>query len=52
MPSNPRKYGPKIFWACESTNGYGLNAIAYGGKKGNRVHHNFAQDVMKVLEPW
>ena len=53
MPSKPRKYGIKIFWACESNTGYGLNAIAYGGKEGNRVHHNLAQDVvMKLLEPW
>ena len=30
-----------------------MNAIAYGGKEGNRVHHNFAQDiVLKVDEPW
>ena len=53
LPSKPRKYGIKIFWACESNTGYGLNAIAYGGKEGNRVHHNLAQDVvMKLLEPW
>ena len=29
MPSKPRKYGLKIFWACESSTGYALNAIAY-----------------------
>ena len=53
MPSKPRKYGLKIFWACESSTGYGLNAVAYGGKEGNRVHHNLAQDiVLKVVEPW
>ena len=51
--SKPRKYGLKIFWACESNTGYRLNAIAYGGKEGNRVHHNLAQDiVLKVVEPW
>ena len=49
----PRKYGLKIFWAYEYNTGYGLNAIAYGGKEGNRVHHNLAQDiVLKVVEPW
>ena len=53
IPSKPRKYGLKIFWACESNTGYGLNAIAYGGKKGNRVHYNLAQNiVLKVVEPW
>ena len=45
MPSKPRKYGLKIFWACESSTGYELNAVAYGGKEGNRVHHNLAQDI-------
>ena len=53
IPCKPRKYGLKIFWGCEPNTGYGLNAIAYGGKKGNRVHHNLAQDiVLKVVEPW
>ena len=33
--------------------GYGLNAIAYGGKESNRVHHNLVQDiVLEVVEPW
>jgi len=53
IPSKPRKYGLKIFWACESNSGYALNAMAYGGKEGNSVHHNLAQDVvMKLLQPW
>ena len=53
MPSKPWKYGLKMFRACESTTSYGLNAIVYGGKEGNCVYHNLAQDVvMKVLEPW
>ena len=53
MPSKPRKYGLKIFWACESSTGNELNAVAYGGKEGNRVHHNLAQDiVLKIVEPW
>ena len=47
------KYGLKILWTCESTTGYGLNAIAYSGKEGNCLHHSLAQDVViKVLEPW
>ena len=30
-----------------------LNAIAYSGKEGNRIHYNFTQDiVIKVDEPW
>ena len=53
IPSKPRKYGLKIFWACESNTGYRLNAIAYGGKEGNRVRYNLAQDiVLKIVEPW
>ena len=53
MPSKPRKYGLKIFWACESSTGYELNAVAYGGKEGNRAYHNLAQDiVLKVVAPW
>ena len=46
MPSKPRKYGLKIFWACESSTGYALNAIAYGGKEGDQVHRNLGQDIV------
>ena len=53
ISSKERKYGLKIFWACESNTGYALNAIVYVGKEGNRIHHNLAQDiVLKVVEPW
>ena len=53
MPSRAWKYGLKIFWACESTTCYGLNAIAFGGKEGNLVHEILAQNVViKVLESW
>ena len=43
MPSKPRKYGLKIFWACESSTGHALNAMAYSGREGNRVHRNLGQ---------
>ena len=47
----PRKYGLKMFWACESSSGYALNSIPYGGKEGDQVHRNLAQDiVMRLLE--
>ena len=46
MPSKPRKYGLKIFWVCESSTGYALNAMAYGGREGDRVHRNLGQDVV------
>ena len=53
MPSKPRKYGLKIFWACESSTGYALNAIADGGKEGDQVHRNLGQDiVLRLLEPY
>ena len=53
MPSEPRKYGLKVFWICESNTGYAVNAIAYGGKEGDQVHKNLGQDsVLKVLEPY
>ena len=53
MSSKPRKYGLKIFWACESSIGYALNAMAYGGREGDRVHRNLGQDVvMKLVEPY
>ena len=53
IPSKPRKYGLKIFWACESSSGYALNDIPYGVKEGDQVHRNLAQDiVMRLLEPY
>ena len=53
IPSKPRKYGLKIFSACESSSGYALNGIPYGGKEGDQVHRNLAQDiVMRLLEPY
>ena len=53
MPSKPRKYGLKFFWAAVSSTGYAVNAIAYGGKEGDQVHRNLGQDiVLKLLEPY
>ena len=53
MPSIPRMYGQKIFWACESSTGYALNAIATGGKEGDQVHQNLGQGiVLRLLEPY
>ena len=42
--SKPRKYGLKMFWACESSSGYVLKNIPYGGKDDDQVHRNLAQD--------
>ena len=53
IQSKPRKYGLKIFWACEPSTRYGLNATAYSGMVGNRVHHNLARyNALKVVESW
>ena len=53
MPSKPRKYGLKIFWACESSTGYALKAIAYSGKEGDQVYRNLGQDiVLRLLESY
>ena len=52
ISSKPRKYGLKIFWACESSFEYALNGIPYGNKEGDQVHRNLAKDiVMRLLEP-
>ena len=52
IPPKPRKYGLKMFWACESSSGYALNGIPYDGKEGDQVHRNLAQNIaMRLLEP-
>ena len=53
MPSKPRKYGLKVFWACESNTGFALNAIIYGGRNGDEIHYNLGHDlVMELSEPF
>ena len=53
IPSKPRKYGIKIFWACEAQSGYALNAIIYTGRQGTEVHRNLGHDVvMELMEPY
>ena len=53
IQSKPQKYGLKIFWTWEPSSGYVLNDIPYGGKEGDQVHRNLAQDnVMRLLEPY
>ena len=51
IPSKLRKYGLKMFWAYECSSEYAIHGISYGGKKGDQVHSNLAQDiVMRLLE--
>ena len=53
MPSKQRKNGLKILWTCESSTGYALNRIPYGGKERDQVHRNLGQDiVLRLLEPY
>lgn len=54
MPSKPRKYGLKIFWACESSSAYALKGHLYGGRNpGEPPHRNLAADVVMTLtEPF
>ena len=54
MPSKPRKYGVKIFWACESTSGFALNGIIYTGKPvDGPPHKNLAFDlVVDLVKPF
>ena len=47
--SKPRKYGLKMFRACESSSGYVLNVILCGDKEGDQVHRNLAQDIVMQL---
>ena len=44
----------KLFWACESTNGYPLRAIPYTGKDGNvrEVAGLGTRIVLKLCEPY
>ena len=50
MKSKPRKHGLKIFWCCESSTGYALNRIVYGGRRRNqRAHNNLGTDVVMAL---
>ena len=54
MPSKPRKYGVKIFWACESTTGFALNGIIYTGKPvDGPPHKNLAFDIVfELVKPF
>ena len=49
MPSKPRKYGVKIFWACEAKSGYALNGSIYRGKQGNETRRNLGHDIVMEL---
>ena len=37
------------FWACESSTGYALNAVAYAGNEGYQVCRNLGQGIVLTL---
>lgn len=53
MPSNPDKYGMKIWWICDSTTSYPLSGIPYLGREGADRGVNLATRVVEQLcEPY
>lgn len=53
MPSQPEKYGMKIWWACDSETHYPLNGIPYTGMEGNSITRGFgAQVVQNRVKPF
>ena len=49
MPSKPRKYEIKIFWACEAQSGFALNVWIYTGKGREGGHKHLGKDVVLKL---
>lgn len=49
MPKKPDKYGIKIFWICDSKNGYPLQGLVYTGKTGDKRTVDLAQTVVENL---
>ena len=52
MPAKPTKYGAKIFWLCDATNGYALNSILYSGKQEERVVGLAKSVVLQLCRPY
>ena len=54
VPSKPRKYSIKIFWARESTIGFALNGIIYTGDSvDGPSHKNLAFDIVfELVKPF
>lgn len=54
IPSKPAKYGIKIWWACDATTSYPLNAAVYLGRQpGQQREVNQGANVVKsLIRPW
>jgi hypothetical protein len=50
LPSQPKRYGLKIFWLCEAGSGFALSGRIYAGQGPNEpVHRNLGKDVVMDL---
>lgn len=47
LPSQPDKYGIKIWWICDSGTSYPLRGIPYLGKENQKRSENLAQKVVE-----
>lgn len=52
MPAKPTKYGVKIFWLCDATNGYALNSLLYSGKQEERAVGLAQSVVLELCRPY
>ena len=53
MPAKPAKYGIKIFWCCDASNGFALESYLYSGKNENeRTVGLGEQIVLKLTEKY
>jgi len=52
MSSKPAKYGIKIFWICDSSNGYALSGTIYSGKSSERQCGLAENIVLKLATPF
>ena len=49
MASKPAKYGMKIFWICDSSNGFALKGLIYAGKTGEHRQTGLTQSLVEEL---
>ncbi len=49
MPQKPDRYGIKIWWICDSTNGYAFNGQVYLGREGNLPELGLGSRVVEDL---
>ncbi|CAF1376219.1 unnamed protein product, partial [Didymodactylos carnosus] len=57
MPKKPGKYGIKIFWCCDSSNGYPLKGEVYLGRQSQAASTGSSKDriknlIKRLINPW